>query len=188
VVLVGCRASTDIDCSTDVICFQGTVASPRSIIHRPDPGVLSNRTAAGKALLNSQGVRCTLNQHDTKISHLEEIPLDIRGLSLLVGFYFLLMHFPILLNGIFPLFGHFLTWLDGVFAWDILIIALSKCTWGLFKMKRWAWCGSLLSFVLKTISTTMTSAQHNLEDILTLINLPHVEMEWFQGVPLLTVR
>jgi hypothetical protein len=133
----------------------------------------------------SEPVREVFEQRQPATFQFDTIPLSVRGMCALLGFIILALHLPMLLNGVFPLFGRLLTGRQGFMVLDILILALAGLTWGFAHQKRWAWIGVLLVFVLLAASNATTFAQHSLLDGLLAMRLPATEMAFFQGVPFL---
>jgi hypothetical protein len=133
----------------------------------------------------SEPVREVFEQHQPTALQLDTIPLSVRGVCALLCFIILALHLPMLVNGIFPLFGRLLTGRQGFVALDILILTLAGLTWGFAQQKRWAWIGVLLIFGLLAASNAATFARHSLLDVLLVMRLPPTEMAFFQGIPFL---
>ena len=110
--------------------------------------------------------------------------MPILVLAILFALYAILMHAPIFFNGICPLFGFWLTGLQGVLALDIAIASLACLAWGTLKQRIWAWWGAIAFLVLFTLSTVLTLMPSSFAEILSLMNLPPREMQMLAGVPL----
>lgn len=134
-------------------------------------------------LYQSRNVKATFESRDPAPFSLDAIPLAVRVLCLLLVFYILTLHVVILLNGVFPLFGTLLSGLEGIIAIDCAIMALVGLTWGLARLKRWAWWGALMAFCLMTVSAIITFARYTLADILLRLDFPTLEREAFQNIP-----
>jgi hypothetical protein len=102
----------------------------------------------------------------------------------LFTFYAIILHVPIFFNGIFPLFGVWLSGLQGIWMSSVSIACLVCLTWGMFGQKRWAWWGSLVYFALMTLSTVVTLSTSRYLELLSKMNLPPKEVDMLDGLPL----
>lgn len=132
----------------------------------------------------SQDVQLTLERRDPNRHWLEERPTIVLVLCLLYVFYGIVLHIPILFNGLFPLFGRFLTGLPGIVALDLAILLLALLTWGTFRQKAWAWWGSLVYWGAMTLSVTITFASTGYLELLAIARFPAREIEFLDGIPL----
>lgn len=132
----------------------------------------------------SRDLRVTLEACDLRESWLERLPTPILTLCLLYLFYGIALHLPILLNGLYPLFGSFLSGLPGIAALDLTILTLGGLTWGSFKRQVWAWWGGLLYWGALSTSTIITSVMTDYKELLALLALPSREIDMLDGVPL----
>jgi hypothetical protein len=132
----------------------------------------------------SQNVRVTFETKDSTPYWIEKFPISILVLCTLYIFYIIVLHVPIFFNGIVPLFGVFLSDLQGIFVLDILIMCLVCLTWGTLRLQPWAWWGALVYFGLMTCSSILTFARTSYLDILSKMRFPPIEMAALQGVPL----
>jgi hypothetical protein len=131
----------------------------------------------------SRNVRLTFEARDPNSYWTERLPLAALVLGALFAFYAIVLHIPILFNGVFPLFGVWLTGLQGIVALTISIMCLVCLTWGIVRQSAWAWWGSLVFFGLLTISSVSTLATSSWGEMLSLLNFPPTEMEALQGIP-----
>jgi hypothetical protein len=132
----------------------------------------------------SRDLLLTLETRDPHEHWLEQLSTPILTLCLLYLFYEIALHIPILLNGLYPLFGTFLTRLPGIAALDVSIWVLAALTWGTFKRQRWAWWGGLAYWGGLTLSTVVSLASTGYLELLDLLALPPREIEFLDGVPL----
>jgi len=132
----------------------------------------------------SRDVRLTFQNRDPKSCWTESVPIPVLVLCALYVFTAILLHVPIFFNGLFPLFGTFLSGLDGIVALDVAILVLLCLAWGTFKLRAWAWWGSLAYFVGLTTSALFTLGRSSYADILSVLDFPPREMEFLQGLPL----
>lgn len=133
---------------------------------------------------HSPAVRQVFESIEPEPSWVERLPMPVLVLALLFSGYVIALHFPLFFNGIFPLFGAWLSGLQGILALDLAILSLAGLTWGVSQRKPWAWWGSLAYFSLLTVSTLLTLLQSSFVEILAVMRLPPAEMEILKNVPL----
>jgi hypothetical protein len=131
----------------------------------------------------SQDVKLTFETRDPGPSWIEQVPLPILVLGLLDLFYVVVLHIPILFNGLFPLFGRFLSGMQGILYLDLSIACLIFLAWGTIRRRAWAWWGSLLYFGLLTSSLILTLVRSSYADILSIVQFPPTEMQFLGGLP-----
>jgi hypothetical protein len=132
----------------------------------------------------SRDLRLTLETRDPDEHWLERLPTSILTLCLLYLFFEIALHIPILLNGLYPLFGTFLTGMPGIVALDLSLLLLAALTWGTFKRYAWAWWGGLAYWAWLTASTVVTFCATSYPRLLALLALPPTEVDILDGVPL----
>jgi hypothetical protein len=132
----------------------------------------------------SRDLRGTLAARDAGEHWLERIPIPVLTLCLLYLFYEIALHLPILLSGLYPLFGVFLSELPGIAALDLSILLLGALTWGTFKRYAWAWWAGLAYWGWLAASTIVTFARTSYPELLALLALPPREIDFLDGVPL----
>jgi hypothetical protein len=122
-------------------------------------------------------------QEETKnwINQSSEHTLILVSLVIVI---ILALHVPFLFNGIFPLFGRFAFELQGFLLLDLSILFLVCIVWGIVRLKKWAWWGSLIYLLLMMISATMTFLSVDPATILEDIKFPAFELEILQNVPI----
>jgi len=139
-------------------------------------------------LYNSQGIQKTFHQHSEKTYWLKKMPLRILVSVCLMVFFIFALYMPLLFNGIFPFFGKFHTGLQGVYIIDFAIIILALLTWGVITKKIWAWWGSILYFLLMTISSTMTFLRNSPDTIFSFQKFAPMEQDIVKNVPIQSVH
>jgi hypothetical protein len=132
----------------------------------------------------SRDVRLTFESGDPQSYWIETHPMPVLVLSTLHLFYILVLHIPLLFNGIFPLFGVLVSDLPGMFLLDASVLCLALLVWGLLRLRTWAWWGSLIYFGLFTTSSILTLTRSRYADILSAMDLPPTEVKFLDGVPL----
>ena len=130
-----------------------------------------------------RNVRLTFETRDPTLSWVESIPIRVLTLSGLYVFFALMLHIPILFNGLYPLFGRFLTGLEGIVLLDLSILCLAWLTWGTVRRRRWAWWGGLIYWVGMTASWAITFVSYSWSELLDVLQFPARELEFLDGIP-----
>jgi len=130
-----------------------------------------------------RNVRITLEARDPGGSWVESIPTPVLTLSGLYLFFALMLHLPILFNGLFPLFGRFATGLPGIAALDLSILVLGWLAWGTIRQRRWAWWGGLIYWMGMAVSWGVTLASYSWIELLAVLEFPAREREFLDGIP-----
>ena len=131
----------------------------------------------------SRDVRLTFETRDPRSVGIENLPVPVLILGCLYVFYIIVLHVLIFFNGIFPLFGVYLTGLQGILVIDILSLCLALLVWVTFRLQAWAWWGSLVFLGGLTVSVTLTLARSSYLDILSNMGFPPREMAFLDGLP-----
>jgi hypothetical protein len=129
-------------------------------------------------------VRLALERRDPAPHWLEGRPIPILVLCTLYAFYGIVLHIPILFNGLLPLFGRFVTGLPGIVGLDLAILLLVLLAWGTFRQDAWAWWGSLVYWGAMTLSVAITFASTGYLELLAIANFPERELQFLDGIPL----
>lgn len=95
----------------------------------------------------------------------------------------IVLHFPLLFGGFFPLFGRVMLGLRGVLLLDVSIAIAALLTWGFARGYYWPWwCAVLfLSFLIASSAVTFLSTQPL--EILARMPFVPVEMDALSGMP-----
>jgi len=133
---------------------------------------------------NGQNVTKTFETRDPNTYWSERQPVPVLVPGILFIFYAIVLHVPILFNGLVPVFGLWLSGLQGIVVLAVLILSLLWLTWGILNRWAWAWWSSLLYFGLLTFSSVLTLARSSYLDILSKLRFPPAEVEILDGVPL----
>ncbi len=115
---------------------------------------------------------------------IEKKPIPVLALSYIFSFFMLVLHTQIFFNGIFPLFGIWITGLQGIISISISFILLSFILWGMLQTRIWAWWSMLVYFCMMSLSYIITLLRSNWKEILAVLNLPAFEFEMLKGIPL----
>jgi hypothetical protein len=132
----------------------------------------------------SRDVRLTFEVRDKDPHWLEKYPMPVLVLTSLHLFYLVVLHVPILFNGIFPLFGAFRSGIQGILLADVSILCLVCLTWGILKLQPWAWWGALAYWTAMISSSVSTFATSRYLDILSVVKFPPTEVGFLDGLPL----
>jgi hypothetical protein len=130
----------------------------------------------------SRDVRLTLEAQEGDTGWLERIPVSVLTVAFASLLYILALQALILFNGLFPAFGSFVSGLQGIYLLDAAMMSLALLTWGLLRLKPWAWWGSLGYFTALTASSVLTLARSSTQDLLYAANLPPKELEFLGGL------
>jgi multisubunit Na+/H+ antiporter MnhE subunit len=171
VVLFVLLASKDLSLLAAILAMLGLALGYLVV-----PGVLIR-------FYQSRNVRLTFEARDPNSYWTESLPMPILVLGSLELFYAVVLHVPILFNGIFPLFGRFSSGLQGIYLLALSIACLICLAWGTLVQRAWAWWGSLIYFGLMACSSILTLATSRYADILSNLNFPPREMEILDGLP-----
>ncbi len=133
-------------------------------------------------------VELTLKSKDKKTYWLDKIPMPVLVILFLFSFYILTLKVLLLFRGIYPFFGVLLLDLKGAFIISISIMIFLLLLWGLFRLKAWAWWGSVVYFGITTVSFLLTFSIKSLSDIYPLMNFAPLEIEIFQNLPFQGLR
>jgi hypothetical protein len=132
----------------------------------------------------SRDVQRTFESRNPRPHWTEGLPTSVLTLGMLFLFYAIALHALILFNGIFPLFGFWLSGLDGILFIALAILFLALLAWGCSHLKKWAWWGMLFFLSALTASGLLTLFKTSYPELLSLMNFPPTEMEILDGLPL----
>ena len=115
---------------------------------------------------------------------IESIPIPLLTVSLISIFFILILHTQIYFNGLFPLFGKWITGLNGIILLDISILGLILLVFGMLRSQLWAWWLGMIYYCLMTLTYIFTLLTSSWMDILSALNLPPYELDFLVGMPL----
>ncbi len=130
-----------------------------------------------------QNVRLTFESRDPRPCWAERRPMASLVLGALFLFFAVVLHIPILFNGLYPLFGRWLTGLPGIVALDITILGMAFLAWAILARAHWVWWAALLALGAFTTSTIVTLVASSYAELLALVNFPPAEIEFLDGLP-----
>jgi hypothetical protein len=131
-----------------------------------------------------RNVRRSFEVHDKNTYWTEKRPMPILVLAALFLLFAVVLHIPILFNGLFPLFGAWLASLPGIVALTVTILTTGFVAVAILGQTNWAWWSAVVWLGLLTCSATFTLATSTYSELLALADFPSTEMAFLQGVPL----
>jgi hypothetical protein len=137
----------------------------------------------GTRFYNSPGTRQSFRMRGTSPAWIETIPVPVLALGYVFAFFLLVLHTHIYFNGVFPLFGVWLSGLPGIVAIDLATCALAVVLWGTLRRRTWAWWGGLAYFSLTALSYVLTLLSSTWQGILSTADFPAYEVAILQGIP-----
>ncbi len=119
---------------------------------------------------------------------LERTPALTLAAAGLMAFFAFFMHVPMLLNGLFPLFGRFLSGASGMFALGLCALILAGTAWGLAGRQGWAWWMAATVCIFLALSTILTLARVPFVEIFAAVQLAPLEREIVEKVPIRSIH
>jgi len=132
----------------------------------------------------NHGVQSALKTGDLPSHWLSRTPLAVRVAGSLMVLMALVLHFPLLFDGFFPLFGRILLGLPGFLAVDLAIATTVLLTWGVVRRKRWSWWCSVSFLGLMLSASTSTFLVVPPHEILAQMPFAPMEAEALSAVPM----
>ncbi len=101
--------------------------------------------------------------------------------------FILLFHILIFYQGIFPMFGKFLTGRCGITIYGVLILMTILLIYGLINKIYFSWVGSIIIISLLITSSIITTIGYKYAEIIELLKLPKLENDIFFKLPLKSI-
>jgi hypothetical protein len=134
-------------------------------------------------LYNSPRANQFFSLDEAEKTWIEAIPIPLVGLAYVFVFFILVLFTQIFFNGLFPVFGTWLTGLNGIVLIDFAMIALAIVLWGMIRLQPWAWWGGWMFFSLMFISYTLTLVLSRWDEMLVVLNIPAYELQYLEQIP-----
>jgi hypothetical protein len=131
----------------------------------------------------SPAIRRHFRVADAPANWLTQTPETVKVATILLGLFVLVLHFPLLVRGFFPLFGRAVTGLPGVLIIDVLIWTTVLLTVGVARRHFLCWWCTVVLLALVTISAAVTFLTLPLPDIVAAMRLPPIEADALSGIP-----
>ena len=129
----------------------------------------------------SKHVRATCELKDPHVRWTDKCPLPVLALSLLLGFgaACTVMCVPAY-GAVFPWFG---TLLDGPAAVTVLLVGallLACLAWGTYKLKKWAWFGTIALMAVWGVSAIVTFSRVSMMELYEKMQFPEEQLEFME--------
>jgi hypothetical protein len=115
---------------------------------------------------------------------LSETPEPVKVAVSLLVLLALVLHFPLLFDGLFPLFGRVVLGLAGTVLVDLSIVATVVLAWSISQGYSWAWWCAVVFLGVMTASPAATFLSIPPHDIVAQMPLAPLEMEALSGIPM----
>jgi hypothetical protein len=165
-------ASKDVSLPAALIALTGLALSYAVV-----PGLLIR-------FYRSRDVRLTFETRDPRSPWIEDVPLPVLVVCAVFGLTIAVLQVLILFNGVFPLFHTLIFELRGIELIALSILILVGLIWGLLRLRRWAWWGSLLYWGYLTFSSIAALSRMTFADILSHMKFSPLEVEVLDGIPI----
>lgn len=137
-----------------------------------------------RRMYRSRGVKVAFCRgRSTPPTWIDRLSVVELALTVLLLFFGVVLHFPILLNGVCPVFGRWLTGLPGIVALTAAIVMCWFCAWAVAARLRWASAGAVVLLSLLTISVVLSFSVTCYDKLLDLLSLPPAEVDMLDGIP-----
>ncbi len=130
-------------------------------------------------------VKSVFEAHDPNLYWTERYPFTLLALLFLFVIMIIALHLAIFFQGIFPLFGQIMLGRQPAYLIALCVLILVVLIYGIVQLKRWAWWGSLVFVSALAISSLLSFSQHSFYEIILVMDLPAIEMEFLEKVNLL---
>lgn len=137
-----------------------------------------------RGFYRSTDTRLTFESRSSDSAWVEKIPVPVLAIGYVGVFTVLVLHTQIFLNGIFPLFGKWLTGLPGISAITAAMFLLIVLLFAMVQIRKWAWWCVLVYYCTLALSYVITFCVSSWGEILAALNLPAFELERFRSIPI----
>ena len=124
-----------------------------------------------------------IKKNDAQTYWINNKPIPLLVMAVLDLFSILILLILMLFNGIFFLFGKFLSGVPGFLTLAGSMLVFTLLAWGTLKQKFWAWWGSVLWLGIFTLSIVATFAEKTYPQLLSALAFPSAEVAIFENVP-----
>lgn len=130
----------------------------------------------------SKHVRATCEAKDRRVRWTDRCPLPVLALCVLFGFgAFCMLACAPLYGGVFPWFGRFL---DGPAGMGLMLACsplLAFLAWGLYKLKKWAWLGTIVLLIVGTASSLVTFSRVGFREMYEKMQFSEEQLEMLES-------
>jgi len=132
----------------------------------------------------SKDVRLTFEARDARPYWTERVPMPVLVVCSVFALTMVVFHILILFNGVFPFFHVLIFELRGIELIGLSVLILVGLIWGLLRLRRWAWWGSLVYWGFLTFSTIAALSRYSLAGLLARMKFAPTEMDILDGIPI----
>ena len=128
----------------------------------------------------SRHVRATCESRDPQVRWTDKCPLPVLAVSLLLGFGAFSTVGILAYGAVVPWFG---TPLTGPGALGVVVanaVLLGVFAWGTYKLKKWAWLGTMALLAVWGVSAIITFSRVSLLEMYEKMNFPEGQLELMQ--------
>jgi len=136
-----------------------------------------------KRFYMSRTMTSMIEKNDPQVTRFSQVPIRTLSVSILLVFFAGMLHVPVLLNGVFPLFGTWLIGLQGISCLAGSIVLFLVLAWGIYQQYKWAWWGTMVWILLLTTSMLLSFLRTNWLELLAIIGFPAYEIDLLKAVP-----
>ena len=132
---------------------------------------------------NQKSVIELFHSPDKKGNVSQIMPVRSYLVLFVLSLFILLFHILIFYQGIFPLFGKFLTGLSGITIYGFLILIMIMLIYGLLNKVYISLIVSIILFSILTVSSIITILSYKYTEIIELLKFPKLENDIFLKFP-----
>lgn len=127
---------------------------------------------------NSRHVKATCEARDPVTRWTDACPLPVLGLCLwLMVTVPMMLVTPLMVRGVMPFFGVFLTGLPGMILCLCIAAIWAYAAWSLYHLDRRGWWVILIAMCVMTASSLLTFARHDIIEMYHLMGYPAAQIE-----------
>ena len=128
----------------------------------------------------SRHVRATCESRDPRVRWTDKCPLPVLAVSLLLGFGAFSTIGVLAYGAVVPWFGTLLGGLGGLGVVLTNALLLGVFAWGTYKLKKWAWLGTMALLAVWGVSAVITFSRVSLLEMYEKMNFPEAQLELMQ--------
>jgi hypothetical protein len=136
---------------------------------------------------NQKSVIELFHSPDDKGNVSQIMPVRSYLVLLVLSLFILLFHILIFYQGIFPMFGKFLTGLSGITIYGLLILIMILLIYGIINKVYISWIVSIVLFSILIVSSIITILSYKYSEIIELLKFPKLENDIFVKFPLKSI-
>ncbi|MBN2578201.1 MAG: hypothetical protein JXB10_04350 [Pirellulales bacterium] len=122
-------------------------------------------------------VYATCQRRDLQIRWTDRCPMPVLALSLILGYSAISLFSLAAYGFVIPFFGVLISGLPGAIVVLMLIFANAYLAWENYRLKIAAWWGTLLLWIVMSLSSFLTFSRVNLMDMYEKMGIPKSQLE-----------